>query len=134
MPYTPIGSVTETTSWPVKNDDELPNGNKLTNDNRRICDDNKTCRGTNIWEKLSICTRFDSQRVYPSAHQLDYVQKYLAPISSEFGLQHYMRETLESFFLYGVRPIAFCQARMIREKARRSKGGMSLKEAWSQGR
>jgi hypothetical protein len=36
-----------------------------------------------IWERLSASARFNSQRVYPSAHQLEYVQKYLDPISSE---------------------------------------------------
>ncbi|OBT39281.1 hypothetical protein VE00_10595 [Pseudogymnoascus sp. WSF 3629] len=35
-------------------------------------------------------------RVFPSAHQLDYVQKYLDPIALEFALRHYARETVEN--------------------------------------
>jgi hypothetical protein len=51
-----------------------------------------------VWQKLSINTDFHSQRVYPSAHQLlvAYVQKYLDPITSELGLRHYARETVEN--------------------------------------
>jgi hypothetical protein len=49
-----------------------------------------------IWEKLSINPSFNSQRVYPSAHQLEYVRKYLDPISSELGLRHFARETVEN--------------------------------------
>lgn len=49
-----------------------------------------------IWEQLSASTRFNSQPVYPSAHQLEYVQRYLDPISSELGLRHYARETVEN--------------------------------------
>jgi hypothetical protein len=49
-----------------------------------------------IWEKLWINKPFTSQRVFPSAHQLDYVHKYLDPISSELGLRHYARETVEN--------------------------------------
>ncbi|KAH7418838.1 hypothetical protein BKA64DRAFT_565249 [Cadophora sp. MPI-SDFR-AT-0126] len=49
-----------------------------------------------VWQKLSTNTDFHSQRVYPSAHQLDYVQKYLDPITSELGLRHYARETVEN--------------------------------------
>lgn len=49
-----------------------------------------------IWERLSGSARFNSQRVYPSAHQLEYVRKYLNPISSELGLRHYARETVEN--------------------------------------
>ncbi|KAG9228961.1 hypothetical protein BJ875DRAFT_489361 [Amylocarpus encephaloides] len=49
-----------------------------------------------VWEKLSVSAPFTSQRVYPSAHQLDYVQKYLDPVSSELGLRHYARDTVEN--------------------------------------
>ncbi|OBT59278.1 hypothetical protein VE04_00367 [Pseudogymnoascus sp. 24MN13] len=49
-----------------------------------------------IWEKLSISADFYSQRVFPSAHQLDYVRKYLDPIGSEITLRHYARETVEN--------------------------------------
>ena len=49
-----------------------------------------------IWEKLSINPQFNSQRVFPSAHQLDYVRKYLDPIASEVALRHYARETVEN--------------------------------------
>ncbi|KFY03461.1 hypothetical protein V490_00180, partial [Pseudogymnoascus sp. VKM F-3557] len=72
-----------------------------------------------IWEKLSISPDFNSQRVFPSAHQLDYVRKYLDPIASsqrvfpsahqldyvrkyldpigsEITLRHYARETVEN--------------------------------------
>jgi tRNA A-37 threonylcarbamoyl transferase component Bud32 len=49
-----------------------------------------------VWEKLSMSALFATQRVYPSTHQLDYVQKYLDPISSELGLRHYARDTVEN--------------------------------------
>ncbi|KAH9203516.1 hypothetical protein DL95DRAFT_399263 [Leptodontidium sp. 2 PMI_412] len=49
-----------------------------------------------VWQKISINPDFHSQRVYPSAHQLDYVQKYLDPITSELGLRHFARETVEN--------------------------------------
>ena len=49
-----------------------------------------------IWEKLLASTHFNLQRIFSSAHQLDYVQKYLDPISSENGLRHYARETVEN--------------------------------------
>jgi tRNA A-37 threonylcarbamoyl transferase component Bud32 len=49
-----------------------------------------------LWDTLSTSTRFNTQRIYPSAHQLEYVQKYLDPISSELGLRHYARETVEN--------------------------------------
>jgi hypothetical protein len=49
-----------------------------------------------IWETLAASVRFNTQRIYPSAHQLEYVQKYLDPISSELGLRHYARETVEN--------------------------------------
>ncbi|KAI9746369.1 MAG: hypothetical protein M1818_000081 [Claussenomyces sp. TS43310] len=49
-----------------------------------------------VWEKLSTSELFTSQRVYPSTHQLQYVQKYLDPISSELGLRHHARETVEN--------------------------------------
>ncbi|OBT85169.1 hypothetical protein VE02_05617 [Pseudogymnoascus sp. 03VT05] len=49
-----------------------------------------------IWEKLSISPGFNSQRVFPSEHQLDYVLKYLDPIASEVALRHYARETVEN--------------------------------------
>ncbi|RFU25118.1 hypothetical protein B7463_g11219, partial [Scytalidium lignicola] len=49
-----------------------------------------------VWDKLSTSGRFCTQRVYPSAHQLEYVQKYIDPISSELGLRHYARETVEN--------------------------------------
>ena len=50
----------------------------------------------NIWEKLSTSAQFGLQRVYPSTHQLEYVRKYLDPISSELGLRHYARETVQN--------------------------------------
>ncbi|KFY63877.1 hypothetical protein V496_03615 [Pseudogymnoascus sp. VKM F-4515 (FW-2607)] len=49
-----------------------------------------------IWEKLSISTDFNLQRVFSSAHQLDYVWTYLDPIASEVTLRHYARETLDN--------------------------------------
>ncbi|KFY03838.1 hypothetical protein V490_00080, partial [Pseudogymnoascus sp. VKM F-3557] len=49
-----------------------------------------------IWEKLSISPDFNSQRVFPSAHQLDYVRKYLDPIASEAALRHFARDTVEN--------------------------------------
>ncbi|KFY02663.1 hypothetical protein V490_00428, partial [Pseudogymnoascus sp. VKM F-3557] len=49
-----------------------------------------------IWEKLSISPDFNSQRVFPSAHQLDYVRKYLDPIASEVALRHFARDTVEN--------------------------------------
>jgi hypothetical protein len=53
-------------------------------------------RQEKIWEKLSISPDFNSRRVFPSAHQLDYVRKYLDPIASEVALRHYARETVEN--------------------------------------
>ncbi|KFY96895.1 hypothetical protein V498_02406 [Pseudogymnoascus sp. VKM F-4517 (FW-2822)] len=49
-----------------------------------------------IWEKLSVSTDFNLQRVFPSAHQLDYVRTYLDPIASEVALRHFARETVEN--------------------------------------
>jgi uncharacterized protein Usg len=49
-----------------------------------------------IWQKLSISPDFSSQRVFPSAHQLDYVRKYLDPIASEVALRHFARDTVEN--------------------------------------
>ncbi|KAL5351074.1 hypothetical protein ACLOAV_004649 [Pseudogymnoascus australis] len=49
-----------------------------------------------IWEKLSTSPDFNSQRVFPSAHQLDYVRKYLDPIASEVALRHFARDTVEN--------------------------------------
>jgi hypothetical protein len=48
------------------------------------------------WEKRSISALFTSQRVYPSAHQLKYVQKYLDPVSSELGVRHFARDMVEN--------------------------------------
>ncbi|KAG9232118.1 hypothetical protein BJ875DRAFT_515281 [Amylocarpus encephaloides] len=50
----------------------------------------------NCWEDLSISLSFTSQQVFPSSHQLEYVQKYLDPISSELGLRHHTRDTVEN--------------------------------------
>jgi hypothetical protein len=49
-----------------------------------------------IWEKLSSSQDFNLQRVFPSAHQLDYVRKYLDPIASEVALRHFARDTVEN--------------------------------------
>ncbi|KAJ9634891.1 hypothetical protein H2199_008755 [Coniosporium tulheliwenetii] len=48
------------------------------------------------WERFSISPSFYSRRVFPSSYQLDYVRRYLDPISSEIGLRHYARETVEN--------------------------------------
>jgi hypothetical protein len=47
-----------------------------------------------VWEKLS--PPYNNKQAYPSAHQLEYVRKYLDPISSELGLRHFARETVEN--------------------------------------
>ncbi|KAH6696536.1 hypothetical protein BKA61DRAFT_623125 [Leptodontidium sp. MPI-SDFR-AT-0119] len=49
-----------------------------------------------VWEKLSTSAPFTMQQVYPSKHQLEYVQQYLDPISSELGLRHFARDTVEN--------------------------------------
>jgi hypothetical protein len=49
-----------------------------------------------LWETLAASASFNTRRVYPSAHQLEYVQRYLDPISSELGLRHYAREIVEN--------------------------------------
>ncbi|KAL2177078.1 uncharacterized protein P884DRAFT_259892 [Thermothelomyces heterothallicus CBS 202.75] len=48
-----------------------------------------------IWDKL-FDSSFASRRVFPSKHQLDYVQSVIQPISSEYGLWYYERETVEN--------------------------------------
>ncbi|KAG9229511.1 hypothetical protein BJ875DRAFT_507895 [Amylocarpus encephaloides] len=53
-------------------------------------------RRITVWEKLALSALFTTQKVYPSNHQLDYVQKYLDPISSELGLRHFARDTVEN--------------------------------------
>lgn len=49
-----------------------------------------------VWEKLSHNALFTTQRVYPSAHQLEYVKRYLCLINSELGLRHHTRDTVEN--------------------------------------
>jgi hypothetical protein len=46
--------------------------------------------------EASISPDFNSQRIFPSAHQLDYVRTYLDPIASEVALRQYARETVEN--------------------------------------
>lgn len=48
------------------------------------------------WGKIAASAHFQNQRVYPSKHQLDYVQKYIDPINSELGLRHFARDTVEN--------------------------------------
>ncbi|AEO55539.1 hypothetical protein MYCTH_2299494 [Thermothelomyces thermophilus ATCC 42464] len=48
-----------------------------------------------IWDKL-FDSSFASRRVFPSQHQLDYVQSVIQPISCEYGLRHYERGTVEN--------------------------------------
>lgn len=47
-----------------------------------------------VWETLS--SPHSKKEAYPSAHQLEYVRRYLDPISSELGLRHFARETVEN--------------------------------------
>ncbi|KAJ8059754.1 hypothetical protein OCU04_011394 [Sclerotinia nivalis] len=49
-----------------------------------------------IWEKLSSSAHFHSKRIFPSSHQLDLVRSFLDPISSETGLRHFARDTVEN--------------------------------------
>lgn len=51
-------------------------------------------RQEKVWEMLS--PPYNNKQAYPSPHQLEYVRKYLDPISSELGLRHFARETVEN--------------------------------------
>lgn len=53
-------------------------------------------RQQEIWERLSISPGFSSQTVFPSQHQLSYVESILQPISSEIGLRHFERDVVEN--------------------------------------
>ncbi|KAJ9226129.1 hypothetical protein DTO027B5_5813 [Paecilomyces variotii] len=52
-------------------------------------------RQEEIWDKLSEPSFID-QHQFPSQHQLDYVQSLIGPISSEHGLRHFERDTVEN--------------------------------------
>jgi hypothetical protein len=48
-----------------------------------------------IWNQLSE-SPFALQATFPSQHQLDYVRSVISPISSEHGLRHFERDTVEN--------------------------------------
>jgi hypothetical protein len=50
----------------------------------------------NVWAQLSNHTTFFSKRAFPSQPQLDYVKSQIKRISSEMGLRHFVRETVEN--------------------------------------
>ncbi|OJD21639.1 hypothetical protein ACJ73_07018 [Blastomyces percursus] len=49
-----------------------------------------------VWQKLDQHPRFLTEKLFPSLHQLDYVRQVISPISSEWDLRYYERETVES--------------------------------------
>jgi hypothetical protein len=66
-----------------------------------------------IWELISTHSELGSRKVFPSLHQLDYVRKNLAPISSENDVRYYARETIENHVQTLVREI--CEDEQIRD-------------------
>ncbi|OJD10479.1 hypothetical protein AJ78_08529, partial [Emergomyces pasteurianus Ep9510] len=49
-----------------------------------------------VWHKLDQHPHFLTEKLFPSLHQLDYVRQLISPISSEWDLQYYERETVEN--------------------------------------
>lgn len=58
--------------------------------------DNFPTRQENIWDRLLIDQPFCSDAIFPSSHQLDYVASLISPITSETGLRHFERDTVEN--------------------------------------
>ncbi|RYP19772.1 hypothetical protein DL766_008357 [Monosporascus sp. MC13-8B] len=53
-------------------------------------------RQEKIWDQLLVGYPFYSRAVFPSSHQLEYVASLISPISSEIGLRHFERDTVEN--------------------------------------
>ncbi|EGE77253.1 hypothetical protein BDDG_00190 [Blastomyces dermatitidis ATCC 18188] len=49
-----------------------------------------------VWHKLNQHPHFLTEKLFPSLHQLDYVRQLISPISSEWDLRYYERETVEN--------------------------------------
>ncbi|OJD17116.1 hypothetical protein AJ78_02760 [Emergomyces pasteurianus Ep9510] len=49
-----------------------------------------------VWHKLNQHSHFLTEKLFPSLHQLDYVRQLISPISSEWDLRYYERETVEN--------------------------------------
>ncbi|KAI8954159.1 hypothetical protein F4801DRAFT_534524 [Xylaria longipes] len=53
-------------------------------------------RQESIWDRLLTDQPFCSDAIFPSSHQLDYVASLISPITSETGLRHFERDTVEN--------------------------------------
>jgi hypothetical protein len=49
-----------------------------------------------LWHRLSEGSSFRSERIFPSTHQLEYVQSLIAPITGEVPLRYQERYTVEN--------------------------------------
>ncbi|KAM5441378.1 hypothetical protein MferCBS31731_003449 [Microsporum ferrugineum] len=49
-----------------------------------------------VWEKLNDHASFFSEKLFPSRHQLMYVRQLITPITSEWDLRYYERDTVEN--------------------------------------
>ena len=86
----------------IVTDRSLTTQGETTNPAGRICPrriipwDAFPIKQEEIWGKLSIASPFSSQLLFPSQHQLDYVQSLIRPISSEQGLRDYQHDVVEN--------------------------------------
>ncbi|OJD24854.1 hypothetical protein ACJ73_03789 [Blastomyces percursus] len=51
---------------------------------------------TEVWQTLKSHPSFLTEKLFPSKHQLDYVRQRIAPITSEWDLRYYERDTVEN--------------------------------------
>ncbi|PGH36752.1 hypothetical protein GX50_00412 [[Emmonsia] crescens] len=51
---------------------------------------------TVVWQTLNGYPSFLTEKLFPSKHQLDYVRQRIAPITSEWDLRYYERDTVEN--------------------------------------
>ncbi|OJD21985.1 hypothetical protein ACJ73_06671 [Blastomyces percursus] len=51
---------------------------------------------TEVWQTLKSHPSFSTKKLFPSKHQLDYVHQCIAPITSEWDLRYYERDTVEN--------------------------------------
>ncbi len=58
--------------------------------------DDFAARQEEIWYLILAGHTFHSKAVFPSSHQLEYVASLINPISSEIGLRHFERDTIEN--------------------------------------
>ncbi|KAG5288067.1 hypothetical protein I7I48_10153 [Histoplasma ohiense] len=49
-----------------------------------------------VWQTLNSHPSFLTGKLFPSKHQLDYVRQRIAPITSEWDLRYYERDTVEN--------------------------------------